>query len=531
MRARRFWFLCPLAISLAACGKPASLAPQPAPLLNALQAAEADLPRIAPPPEEGQAFPGEAIVRFKDGEEAPAAIPGGERLRPVEGVPGAWVYRLTGGRYTTAATAGWEADPRIAYAEPLYVYRTQEYPAGEDKTLYGLNRIKAPAAWAKATGKSGVLVAVVDTGVDYNHPDLEGAVVKGPDVVNRDSDPLDDHGHGTHVAGTIGAVANGSGIVGVAYGVKILGVKVLAKSGFGSQAGIAEGINSAVKNGAQVINMSLGGPDSRAMRDAIVSATKKGVLCVAAAGNDGDKDPDYPGAQPEALGVGATDSADKRSYFSNYGTTVDIAAPGSNIYSLGLGKAYKTMSGTSMATPHVAGAAALLLSFKPDLTVAQLRKILEETGDAASGFTETPQVRRLNLEKALAAAEKLGAAPAPTPGPTAPPTPADPPPAADPPAPPAITGIKTSVTSNSATIRWSTDLPAIGSVDYGETTDYGKVAAKAGSYAKTHEVVLTGLKWRKIYHFRINATTEAGGKASSSDGTVVPRYFGILTLD
>jgi thermitase len=486
-----------------------------------------ELPKVAPPGDESKTIPGEAIIRFKEGE-APHPIPGAERVREVDGVPGAYVYRLTGGHYSTAAVSTFEADPAIAYAEPLYRYHTQEYPDGEDKTLYGLNRIKAPAAWEKAKGKASVLVAVVDTGIDYDHPDLAGAVVKGPDIVNRDNDPKDDHGHGTHCAGTIGAIANGKGIVGVAYGVKILGVKVLSGKGDGSQDGVAEGINAAVKNGARVISLSLGGPDSRTMRDAIAAATKKGVLCVAAAGNDGNKNPVYPGADPDAIGVGSSDANDKRSYFSSYGNTVDIAAPGSNIYSLGLGGKYKTMSGTSMATPHVAGAAGLLLSARPDLTVSQLRQLLETTGDAVSGFTETPSVKRLNLAKAFEELEKLGASPAPSDPPSDNPPPADP--GARP--APAISGVSVARPSvDGATIRWKTDLPTKGTVAFGEGADYGGSTALGSAYKTSHEVVIKGLKRSKTYHFKITATTEAGASASSEDMTFKTRTWWIFSLE
>lgn len=516
----RSWLVAPLALSLLACGRPTAQFAIPATFDRSVEAAQADdLPRIAPEPAEGEAFPGEAIVKFRDGE-VPVDIPGAEHIEAVGAVPGAHVYRLTGGRYTTAAVSSLEADPRVEYVEPRYVYRTLEYyPPGEDfGDMYGLKKIQAPAAWDKARGRKDVVVAVVDTGVDYRHPDLAGVVVKGPDLSNRDADSMDDHGHGTHVAGTIGAIANGRGIVGVAFGVKILGVKVLSAKGSGSQDTIAKGIMASVENGAKVVNLSLGGPDSRTLREAIAKATKAGVLCVAAAGNDGDTNPDYPGANPDALGVGSSDSGDRRSSFSNYGTTVDIAAPGSSIYSLGLNGGYRKLSGTSMATPHVAGAAALLLSKRPGLTVAQLRRLLETTGDPVSGFTKTPSVKRLNLASALTALDTLGDEPDPGEDPAN--------------GGPAIRDVKVvRTTKDSATIRWQTDAPAQSTLEFGETASYGGVAEAQAAYKTEHEATLKDLKRFKTYHYRITATAESGLQSATEDRTFRTKLWWIFSVE
>ncbi|MEB3236924.1 MAG: S8 family serine peptidase [Candidatus Sericytochromatia bacterium] len=480
---------------------------------------EAQLPRFAPPPAADEAVAGEAIVRFGIGEVAPLSLPGATRLRPVPGVENAWVYRLSSGAYTEGTTQSWDALKAIAYAEPVYTYHTMAYPVGEDQTLYGLNVIQAPKAWDRVTAKRDVIVAVIDTGVDYNHPDLAGAVIKGPDIVNDDDDPMDDQGHGTHCAGTIGAAANGAGIVGVAHGARILAIKVLNARGSGNNVDIAAGIDAAVKGGAKVISLSLGGPESRATRDAIRAATEKGVLCVAAAGNDNSKRPSFPGAQPEALGVGSSDSRDRRSTFSNYGDTVDISAPGTDIMSLAVGGGYRKLSGTSMATPHVAGAAAVLLSQQPDLGVARLRQLLETSGDKVTGFTETPAVKRLNLAKAL---DSLDAPAVEVPG-----TPGGP----DAPVEdrqPAVQGLAIGTKSTSAVLSWKTEVPARCTVTYGLGNALDHTVEVGSAFTSDHKVTIKDLKRMKTYSFRIVTTARNGQSLTTRTRTFKTRLIGSL---
>jgi thermitase len=477
---------------------------------------QAQLPRFAPPPTAGEAVPGEAIVRFGPGEAAPPQLPGAVRVRAVAGVDNAWVYRLIGGSYTASTTQAWDALKAIAYAEPVYTYHAMGYPSGEDDTLYGLNLIEAPRAWDRVTAKRDVIVAVIDTGVDYTHPDLAGAVIKGPDVVNDDDDPMDDQGHGTHCAGTVGAAANGTGIVGVAHGASILAIKVLNSRGSGNNVDIAAGIDAAVKGGAQVISLSLGGPASRATRDAIRAATEKGVLCVAAAGNENSKRPSFPGAQAEALGVGSSDARDRRSTFSNYGDTIDIAAPGTDIMSLAIGGGYRKLSGTSMATPHVAGAAAVLLSRQPDLGVARLRRILEASGDKVSGFTETPSVKRLNLARALDLldnpAVEIPGAPA---GPDAPVEDGQ----------PVVAELKVAAKSTSAVLTWKTAAPARSSVAYGIGDELTELAEGSDAEVLEHKVTLRNLNRNKTYSFRITTTARDGQSLTTRVKTFRTRLF------
>lgn len=294
-----------------------------------------------------------------------------------------------------------KADPNVEIAEPNYKYRA--YATPNDPMfgqLWGIKKIGAPTVWDTSYGDSNLIVAVVDSGVDYNHEDLKGKVIKGPDTANNDSDPMDDVGHGTHVAGTIAGIGNNSkGVIGIAPNVKILGIKALGANGEGDVSTIADGIIKAQQLGAKVINLSLGGPQtSNVMKNAIDQVTAKGVLVIAAAGNENTTAASYPAAYPNVLAVGATDQNDKRTSFSNYGTYVDIAAPGLNIMSSTEGT-YKSQSGTSMACPHVVGAAAMLLSKNPALTADQVRQTLLNNTDPATGFNSG--VSRLNLLKAF----------------------------------------------------------------------------------------------------------------------------------
>ena len=254
--------------------------------------------------------------------------------------------------------------------------------------------IDAPEAWDISTG-SDVKVAVIDTGIDYTHVDLAGKFAGGYDFVNGDSDPMDDHGHGTHVSGTIAASINNltggdpdngvdpaeEGVAGIAPNARILAYKVCDLNGSCNDFAIAQAIALAVQQQAKVINMSLGGAEfSQAMYDAVQDAWLAGLVIVAGAGNNGTTDLFYPAAFDNVISVGASDEDDLRASFSNYGNWVDIAAPGNVILSTypmsgcslentpGDTGCYAWNSGTSMATPHVAGAAALVWS-RPDVSI------------------------------------------------------------------------------------------------------------------------------------------------------------------
>lgn len=254
---------------------------------------------------------------------------------------------------------------------------------------WGIKRVNAYNAWDYTTGKN-VKVAVIDTGIDYNHTDLASNYAGGYNAVNTSKPPLDDQGHGTHVAGTIAAVKDLKGVVGVAPNVKLYAVKVLDSNGSGQYSWIIDGIQWAVNNKMNVVNMSLGGPSgSDALKAAIDAAYKAGVVVVCAAGNDGGA-VNYPAKYPGAIAVSALDSSDKIASFSSRGPEIAFIAPGVSVYSTYKGGVYKTLSGTSMASPHVAGLAALVVGLgvkNPD----DVKNVLIKSAVKIIGLKDTEQ--------------------------------------------------------------------------------------------------------------------------------------------
>ncbi|MCB9079443.1 MAG: peptidase S8 [Anaerolineaceae bacterium] len=280
---------------------------------------------------------------------------------------------------------------------------------------YNLNKINAPEAWLRCVQGEGVTVAVVDTGIDLDHPDLQANLVSGQSFVTGVSSPDDDEGHGTHVAGMVAGVGNNGGIIGVAPKAKLMPVKVLNSQGSGSTLAIALGIEWAADHGARVINLSLGGVnDSLTLQSAVDYALSKGVLLVAAGGNCGDASfaangcsfqdqPVYPAADPDVVAVASTTSLDTQSSFSNEGSYIEVAAPGSSIFSTYPPGGYATLSGTSMASPHVAGLAALIWSQNPDWTNQDVRTRIRATAHdlGSSGWDSKFGYGRIDADAAL----------------------------------------------------------------------------------------------------------------------------------
>ena len=343
------------------------------------------------------------------------------------------------------------ASGRFAYVEPDYLVAVSALPndaALANGTLWGLVNsgqsggtpgadIDAARAWDLSTGSSSVIVAVIDSGIRSTHRELASRMwvnpdeiagngvdddhdgyidnIHGIDALNNDGDPTDDNDHGTHVAGTIGAAANdGNPLVGVAWNVRLMACKFLGFDGYGYTSDAIECINFAVANGARILNNSWGGGGySQALRNSIAAARDAGVLFVAAAGNEtnnNDAYPSYPANYPvdNILSVAATDRSDRLATFSNYGaTTVHLAAPGVAIYSCTSGSdtEYSTFSGTSMATPHVAGVAALLLARYPAMSLVELRqRILTTTVSVPALQGRCTTGGRVNAYRALVAA-------------------------------------------------------------------------------------------------------------------------------
>jgi thermitase len=356
-------------------------------------------------------------------------------------------------------------DPRVAFAELDYAVRATETRfLGETRFLipndpdggqqWGPARISAPIAWWVATGAPDVVIAMLDSGIQPDHEDLADRLWANPGEVpdngvdgdgngkvddfqgwhfyhvwngqafvpGEDNQVADDYGHGTHVAGIAGAAFNNNvGVAGMAGGSRLMAVKVLDEQGDGWYSDVVQGIIYAVDNGAQVINLSFGGTSpSQALQEAVNYAHAHGVLVVAASGNDGGPVL-YPAACEHVLSVTATDQDDNRASFSNYGPEVDVAAPGVSIYSTGWpgdGRAdctngYCRKSGTSAATPHVAGLAALMWSARPDLTVAQVTGIITSTAadvntGTLTGWDEFLGWGRIEAGRALSTTIRTG---------------------------------------------------------------------------------------------------------------------------
>jgi len=293
----------------------------------------------------------------------------------------------------------------VRYIEPDMKVHIQLVPNDPYWSLqWGPQKIGADLAWDTTVGSHDVLVAVVDTGIDYNHPDLAANYVPlGYDWVNMDNDPMDDHGHGTHCAGIIAAVLNnGIGIAGLAQ-ARVMAEKVLTSGGWGYWDWIANGIVHAADQGADIISMSLGGYEySELLHEAVKYAYDSGVLLVAAAGNDATSIKSYPAAYDEVIAVAATDNNDYTAWWSNWGDWIELAAPGVDIYST-VPWGYESWSGTSMAAPHVSGVTALVRSLYPDKSRDWVRLWLRYTGDDLGdpGFDVYYGYGRINARKAV----------------------------------------------------------------------------------------------------------------------------------
>ena len=329
-------------------------------------------------PTPGRHVSGEILVGFRQGTtlaeigQLNAAL----RTTVVGAIPQIRVarVRIPAGADEGQVAAAYQRNPHVQYAELNYVATavgTVNDPYYLNATLWGLMKVQAPKAWDVTTGSPNVSIAILDTGVDLSHPDLQGKIVSSVNF-SSSATASDMYGHGTHVAGIAAAATNnGVGVAGLGYNSSLMNVKVLGDDGSGSYAAVASGIVWAADHGARVINMSLGGTTaSTTLESAVNYAWGKGAVVVAAAGNDASTTPPYPAAYSNAIAVAATNADDTLASFSNRGDWVDISAPGVSIYStvptgscpLCASSGYRYASGTSMASPFVAGLAALVIT-------------------------------------------------------------------------------------------------------------------------------------------------------------------------
>lgn len=396
----------------------------------------------------------EFIVRFKDDSGITRAAfrrAGVEPIHVFASTP-AVAVRVSADADVGDALRSLQADPAVAYVQANRIYKLFKAPNDPSySSQYHHEKIGSAAAWNVSTGSKAVTVAIIDTGVNYKHPDIapnywtnsgetgldanggnkqsngidddgNGYIddFRGWDFVNDDNDPMDDHGHGTHCAGVIGAKGNnGQGVTGINWDVNVVGLRFInGQTGEGDTIGAVRAIEYATKMGIPITSNSWGGEvdesvesseDDELLREAIAAAADKGYLFVAASGNsraDNDRNPVLPASYDldNIIAVAATNSWDWFAMYSNYGaTTVDIAAPGSGIYSTVLGSRFQSMSGTSMAAPVVAGAAALLKAAHPDWDAIAIKKRLMDSVDRLSGLNgKVLSGGRLNIGKALA---------------------------------------------------------------------------------------------------------------------------------
>lgn len=294
-----------------------------------------------------------------------------------------------------------EKNPNVAYVEPDIVFSADYIPNDPEwSKQYNLPLIQAPQAWDTTRGNN-IKIAVLDSGIDLDHPDLASQIMVSKNFTTSSS-VTDYQGHGTHVAGIIASITgNGVGTAGTCPECKLLNVKVLGDDGRGTCSGIAEGIIWAADNGAKVITMSLGSSNTcQTYENALNYAYNKGAVLVATAGNTGDETPRYPAYYDNVIAVAATDSKDAKVTSSSYGSWVDFAAPGGSIYST-IPDSYGYKTGTSMAAPHVAAIAGLLFSHSPGITNAKVRSILEKSADSILGTGSYWQFGRVNAARAL----------------------------------------------------------------------------------------------------------------------------------
>ncbi len=342
---------------------------------------------------------------------------------PEQGLDAIYKLSFPADRDVLEMVAALSGDPAVAFAEPNHLYHLSGATvAAPDDALYAMQwhlnntgqtggrtgaDLHAADAWAVTTGAADVLIAVIDSGIDYRHEDLDDGRVRTDidwDFVNLDDDAMDDNGHGTHVAGSIAAESNnGTGVTGLMWQASLVAYKVCDRSGSCATDAIAKAIRQAAHVDADIINMSLGGSCAQTIADAVNYAYfDRGMVIVAAAGNEA-AGVSYPAAFPPVIAVGAVDYNDRLAYFSNFGPEIDVVAPGVNVLSTIPNDNYETYSGTSMASPQVAAVAGLILAQHPgienDMVRALIRQAVDDRG--AVGYDIRYGYGRINAAKAV----------------------------------------------------------------------------------------------------------------------------------
>jgi thermitase len=481
-------------------------------------------------------IPGEVLVGLRDdGLPAPdAARTAAQVAGPIGSVAGyhaglrAARIRLNPGVSIEAAIDELSQRQDVAYVEPNHVLHAVSTPNDPSfSSQYGPQKIQANSSWDVWQPQARVIVAVVDTGINTTHVDLTNVILRdsqgnvvGHNSLTGTTNAEDDYGHGSHCAGIIAAqINNGTGIAGVAGWnpsipgsgnfIKLMPVKVLDSSGSGTDASVADGITWAADNGAQVISMSLGGNGSTTMQNAVQYAWNKGCLIVAAAGNASSSTFFYPAAYNNVVSVAATDSTDTLASFSNYGSWVKVAAPGVNIYSTYLGTTgYATMSGTSMATPHVSGEASAIWAQNPSLTNAQVSNLLTSYVDPYYAYnpgtgphTIATGGGRINVLRAVQAAG------------TGTPT-----------APQAPTNLTATGGQNQAGLAWN---PSVGATSYNvkRSTTNGGPYTLIQSGVTAPSFTNTGLTNGTTYYYCVTASNSVGESGISNQASATPQGY------
>ncbi|WP_027408454.1 S8 family peptidase [Anoxybacteroides tepidamans] len=334
--------------------------------------------------DESHYYKNQITVRFKH-------VPAAPELRQIEkAIDGKIVRRMNhifvfeSNMHTFERLEDYFADRAdVDYAEPNYIYLQNEVPNDSLYLTYQWNlpAIQTEEGWRFSRGNKHVTIAVVDSGVDLNHPDLVHRLVPGYNAIEDHGLPQDDNGHGTHVAGIIASEANNrQGVAGITWFNRIMPIKALNSDGHGSSFDVAKGIIWAVDHGARVINLSLGNyQPSELLEEAVRYAYDRDVVLIAASGNDHSAQPSFPAAYPEVLSVGAVNPDGSQAEYSNYGDYLDVVAPGTNIASTFIHNQYAALSGTSMAAPHVTALAGLIRSLNPQLTNKQVIHIIRKS--------------------------------------------------------------------------------------------------------------------------------------------------------